>query len=416
MTPPIAPRPREWWTRPATVLPLLFTTILVLSLLTPEATQGRFGDQRLSSHLSGSLGARVLADAAKLLGYRVVQRDSAPMPRASGGHTIHALLAPVLPITREEAHAYLEAVRGGDALLLVLGDRDPLTDSLKIAHHARGSYLAKTPDSVVSACGDHVDVTPPLWADGRVHLWGIRWLREAPPNQEIFATLTPDGPILPPPGVAATGFAYGKGRIAVVSDPDLLRNDVVRRCQWGVDVIDVAILEWLRAGGDSPRTTLAFDEYHQGFGENAGMFGVTGEFLVDHPAGRVILQMTIAGLILILALGPRPIPPQHVDRIERRDPLEQVDALAHAYQQVKATRTIVARLVRGLRWRVDRGASVGARPDEQFLETVEQTRPGLKEDVALVRRGLRDAVPDEELGEIGKAIRRIELTLTTRIT
>src|SRR4051812_19445001 len=118
MTPPAPPREREWWTRPSTVLPLLFVAILVLSLLTPEATQGRFGDQRLSSHLAGSLGARVLADAAKLLGYHVVQRDSSPMPKAAGGRTIHALLTPSVPVTREEAHAYLEAVRGGDALLL----------------------------------------------------------------------------------------------------------------------------------------------------------------------------------------------------------------------------------------------------------------------------------------------------------
>ena len=36
----------------------------------------------------------------------------------------------------------------------------------------------------------------------------------------------------------------------VVADPDLLRNDVLRYCKWGVDVLTVRMLEWLRAGGE----------------------------------------------------------------------------------------------------------------------------------------------------------------------
>ena len=40
------------------------------------------------------------------------------MPGAPTGTTIHAVLAPALEVTPEEAHGYLEAVRAGDALLL----------------------------------------------------------------------------------------------------------------------------------------------------------------------------------------------------------------------------------------------------------------------------------------------------------
>jgi uncharacterized membrane protein len=76
-----------------------------------------------------------------------------------------------------------------------------------------------------------------------------------------------------------SALAAGRGRIVVIADPDLLRNDVLRHCDWGVDVLTVRMLEWLRASDGPPRTTLAFDEYHQGYGSRPSVFSVTGAFL-----------------------------------------------------------------------------------------------------------------------------------------
>ncbi len=407
---------REWWTRPGVVLPIVATVAIFVALLTPQAAQGRFGDSRLSTHLAGSMGARVFADVSKRLGWRVVQRDSQSMPVATQGKTIHALLAPVVPVTSQEAHAYLEAVRGGDALLLVLNERTPLSDSLHVTHFARGGLLPRY-NAVTGECAQKLDFTPPLWPDGKVHLFGLRWLRGPPELREVFASLDGDdtGPAYP--GDAAVGFPYGRGRIVVVADPDLLRNDVLRRCAWGVDVIAVRMLEWLRAGGGLPRTTLAFDEYHQGYGSRPSTFTVAGSFLSDHPLGRAIVLAAIAALVLLLAVSPRAIKPQHVERIERRDPLEQVDALAHAYEQVRATRTITARLVRGVRWRVERGgATVRATTDDVFLDGIAERNLSLAQDVELVREALREPVPERDLPEIGAALRRIEHTLTTHVS
>ncbi|MDB4881280.1 MAG: hypothetical protein JWL95_46, partial [Gemmatimonadetes bacterium] len=316
---------REWWTRPGVVLPIVATVAIFVALLTPQAAQGRFGDSRLSTRLAGSMGARVLADLAKRLGWRVVERDSLGAPQATDGTTIHALLAPVVPVTPQEAHAYLDAVRGGDALLLVLDQRTPLSDSLGVTHFVRGGLLPRY-NAITGECADKLDFTPPLWPDGKVHLFGIRWLRGPPAGREVFATLDGEEAGSSNPGDAAVGFPYGRGRIVVVADPDLLRNDVLRRCAWGVDVIAVRMLEWLRAGGESPRTTLAFDEYHQGYGSRPSVFTVTGSFLTVHPLGRAIVLAVVAALVLLLAESPRAIKPQHVERIERRDPLEQVDA------------------------------------------------------------------------------------------
>ncbi|MEP6733406.1 MAG: DUF4350 domain-containing protein [bacterium] len=410
---------KEWWTRPGVVLPVVAGIAILVALLTPQAAQGRFGDSRLSSHLAGSMGARVLADMSRRLGWRVVQLDSQAAPLVTDGRVIHAVLAPVTPVTPDEAHRYLDAVRAGDGLLLVLQSRNALSDSLGVIHFARGGVLARY-NAVSGECEDKLDFVPLLWPDGRVHLFGVRWLRTAPPVQDrtVFASLEHDDTGgSPAPGDAAVGFPYGHGRIVVIGDPDLLRNDVLRHCQWGADVLAVQMLEWLRAREGAPRTTLAFDEYHQGYGSRSSVFTVTASFLADHPLGRAIVLAIVASLVLLLAVSPRAIQPQHIERVERRDPLEQVDALAHAYEQVRATRTITARLLRGMRWRVERGGSVArARADEEFLDAIATRDPSLLDDTTLIRRALKEPVTDRELLEIGAALRRIEHTLTTTVS
>ena len=404
-----SPSPRAvWWTRPSVVLPSVAVVAFLVALLTPQAADGRFGDARLSSHLAGSQGGRVLADLAHKLGWRVVQRDAEPEPIPGHGATIHALLAPVRRVTPAVAHEYLQAVRGGDGLLLALDTRSPLTDSLHVTHTVRGGVLP-TPQS--NGCAKRGDLIAPLWPDDVVHLWGVRWLRDNPAELTHFGTLDADG-TSPLEGDAAVGYTFGRGRIVVVGDPDLLRNDVIRRCQWEVDLLAVRMLEWLRAGGDQPRTTLAFDEYHQGYGGQTSTASIAVGFLVNHPVGRAILCISLAGFILLFAVAPRALPPEHVELIERRDPLEQVDALARAYQQVRASRTIAARLVRALRWRVERGPTARTRSDEQFLDEASRTSAAAS-DVALIRRALAETLHDRDLPELAEALRRVEHSMTT---
>jgi hypothetical protein len=300
-------------------------------------------------------------------------------------------------------------------LLLVLDDRTALSDSLGVAHFARGGLLP-VPSNALTECAAYKEMTPPLWADARVHLFGIRWLRDEPTGKVVFAKLNRDELGMSAPGEGAAGFALGRGRVVVVADPDLLRTDVLRHCEWGADAIAMKMLEWLRAGAAVPRDVIVFDEYHQGFGPRSDMPSAATEFLVTHPVGRAIAMGVLAALVLLIAMAPRPLPPVDVERIERRDPREQVDALAHAYEQVHATRTITSRLLHGVRRRVDHTAARTGRSDEAFLEAAERRAPQLKDDVAVVRNALDETVTDRELSEVGEALSRIEDTLTTSHT
>ena len=419
-TPPSAPR-GEWWTRPRIVLPAVAALVVLVALLTPQATGGRTGDSRLSSHLAGAQGAKLLYATAGRLGWRVSRREAQPMPPAASGTTVHAVLAPPIAVTPEEAHRYLQAVRGGDALLFVLkqrstfGRRDPdvLADSLGVSHAAPlAAGELDIPAADTAGCSPPSRFVPPIWENGRTLLLPLRWTRGEPAGLQVFASTEPERRA--PAGDVAVGFPLGRGRVAVVSDPDLLRNDVLRRCGWGADVRAVRILEWLRDGGRAPRSDLVFDEYHQGYGPQRSMIGATRRFLVEHPVGRVLLQLSLGALVLLLALAPRALPPADVVRVERRDPLEQIDALAHAYEQVRATRTLAARLLHGVRSRVERGWSPArARPDEEFLAEAVRQVPVLATDVELVRRALAETLPSRSVPELGAALRRIEQSLTT---
>lgn len=407
--------PGDWWLRPRVVLPVLGCLLLLLALLTPESDGGRIGDSRLSAHLAGPLGARAIADAAARLGWQVVLRDSTPVPAGGPGARVHAVLDPTLPVTPAQVHHYLEAVRSGDALLLVLGDRGAFSDSLGVMHSRTGGVLeVQRADS--AGCGRRGrDYTTMLWTDGQVHLYALRWSRGRPEGASTFARVAMESPVsAPAPEETAAGFTYGRGRIAVVADPDQLRNDVVRRCEWGTDVVAVRMLEWLAAGAPQPRLVLEFDEYHHGYGPRASALSVTRRFLVTHPVGRTLLQVTAGGLMLLLALGPRPLRPRARSRAERRDPLEQVDALAHAYEQVNATRTATLRLLQGVCARVEHaGVHNRSRTDDAFLEQVVAIDPTRAADVALVRRLLQPGAGHTSLSEGGAALRRIEVSLTT---
>jgi hypothetical protein len=393
------------------VLPLVGAVMLLVALLTPEQSVGRSGDARLSSHLTGPMGARALYETAARFGFTVSQRDLTPLPGPTTGTTIHAVLAPRIALSDTEAHAYLEAVRAGDALLLVSDRRSPITDSLGLSSTGPGDVLAVAEDDTTGCLGRR-DYTPSLWIDGRVHLLAIRTRVETPERLWFAPLASGDSPSEVVRGHAAVGFPLGKGRVVALADPDLLRNDVLRRCLWGADAIAMRMLEWLRAGGPAPRTALAFDEYHQGFGQTPSMYALVGGFLVRHPVGRALLVVVAAGLVLLLAAAPRPLSPRDRETIERRDPLEQVDALAHAYEQVQASRTVAARLLRGVRTRLGESASRHL-SDDAFLAAAKAAVPERAADVEMIRQALRERVAPRDLPELGAALRRLEDSLTT---
>jgi hypothetical protein len=372
---------------------------------------------------------------------------------------ILAVLSPPEPLSAIETHEVLQHVRAGGALLYVIRGGSALEDSLHVRRvilggmykeaaagttdvgrpgemrgtaprlQADSSDVGSLPQDETASLecthGDPNGGALPLWGDEHIYLYQLRFTRPRPPGMVTFARSVTDPQVrdstrahaLP----AAVGYPLGQGRLVIVSDPDLLRNDVLRGCRWGIDVVAVRMLEYLSetAGlGAGRRDRILFDEYHQGYGVHPGTVRAIVLYLARASSGHVLVQLLIGGLVLLLALGPRPLPPHDPEFIERRSPLEHVSALAQAYERVGATRTVTANLLRGVRRRVERkGAATAAttpeESDDAFLESVLKASPALAPQVALIRRALRDTVSRREFEDVGASLRQLEDSLLT---
>lgn len=433
----------------------VLTVIVGAALLTPEIIGGRSGDSRLTSYSAEPQGARLLYELASRLGWHVERWTQSgtvdPDPR-----TVVAVLDPVQPMGAIEVHRLLERVRVGSGLLYVMNGSSPLNDSLHVkrslfggiyeptaAGTAESPRLRSATDTLkarhFASAGDsstteeeeeapaaecaHVDASGgalPLWGDQKVHLFRFSWIGSRPSGTVVFARSAVEEGQRDSTSrvntIAAAGFSVGRGRVVLLSDADIIRNDVIRVCRWGLDVATARMLEYL-AAGDVKRDRLVFDEYHQGFGPHPGTLRTVVAYLSRAASGHVLLQAMLGGLVLLLALGPRALPVHDPDRIERRSPLEHVTALARAYSRVGGTRTATSRLLRGVRRRVERGGRGGnlspAESDARFLDSM-AGNPALTADVALIRRGLSDPLSRREFEDVGRALQRVEHSFLTQ--
>ena len=343
-----------------------------------------------------------------------------PRRRAGDGRTIHAVLAPPLPVTPEEAHAYLEAVRAGDALLLTLDARNALSDSLGVSHSGGGGHAR--PDrrgrgELPARDGAHpaalarrqgAPLVAPLETRGAARSHDLRRRR-----RPMARRSRPGG------GEIAAGFPLGRGRVVVVSDPDLLRNDVMRRCRWAADVRAVRMLEWLRDGGDAPRTTLVFDEYHQGYGAHARRCSAppaTSSCAIR--SGARCCRSRSPRSCCCSPSAPRPIPAggraaRRAARSARADRRARARVRAGA-RDAHDDRAAAARRALACRARLVRHARPRRRgvPRRRGAPCAGRSRRTSSSCVAHSPR----RCPTARLPELGAALRRIEHTLTTTPT
>jgi hypothetical protein len=391
--------------RPAVALPVLAVIVVVVALFTPEPVERGRGD--VSTYSRTESGGRLAYDLSSRLGWRVGRR-LAPLDTATEARIVHVVLAPGEDIGVSETHHLLESIRRGGGLIASVDEGSALADSLRVATGGRlGRFVGPTEQD---DCRDTHERRGGIFATPPV-IGSIVWHRPQPPDLVTFANVVVrQREILP----AVVGFGLGRGRVALASDPEIFTNDVVRVCQWQADVVLARVLEFVRGDAGPRRTTLVFDEYHHGYGTHPGSLRAIGQYLARTPSGHVFVQLVLAGLVLLLAVAPRPIVPRDPERMIRRSPLEHADALAHAYGEVGAARTVVSRLVDGLRRRVGRFVGLVNADNESFLDALATTRPALSEDLRRVRDALDNGASTRELVAVGGALRRIEQLLTPK--
>jgi hypothetical protein len=126
-------------------------------------------------------------------------------------------------------------------------------------------------------------------------------------------------------GALVVDYAYGRGRIVVLSDPYVVSNAGLNRADNLFLAVNVV------TGGLEGR--VAFDEFHQGFGE-------TQNHLFAYLRGTPVLWMFGQGALVALALvwtrGRRFARPLPEPRPDRRSKLEFVSSMAELQQRARA--------------------------------------------------------------------------------
>lgn len=379
-------------------------TIVAVILFTPSAdVLGTVA--RLSSYSAAPGGARGVYELARRLGWDVARSTERVLP---GEQTtpVYAVLDPAVPLTGGEVADLLARVRAGAGLLIVAEREAPLADSLGVRV---GSTFGALPWDTTNVCPARrrFSLRAPLWDVPTVQL-----SRRDSASTVTFLALqvawigSADLP-------AVVGFELGRGRVGVVSHPLLLANDVIKECRFPAGLAVAGLLQYLRGTGDgAKRSLLVFDEFHQGYGPQPSIRNVAGRMLFGTAPGRGLVQVGLAGMILLAAVAPRPLPPRTGSKRQRRSPLEHVEALATAYHAVGATRTAARRLVRGLRRRLSHGRIVAtSETDETFLRELASAHPEVEVEVERVLHSLANRHTARELVATRDAIRHIERLL-----
>lgn len=392
---------RKKWTSAAILVALLGLVALAV-LLAPSRQQGK----PHSSYSAGVDGLRLARDLASRLGWKTEARETAFSDTLREPAPLQVLVS--ARVSAIEAGALLAFVRNGGRLL-VAGPAGALDDSLPLVAGEPGELAERYG---AAGCADRG-----LWPTMLTQFSRIgtaRWRRPAPADTVGFGRVIVrrEASGEPLEERAGFGFALGRGRIVAVADPNLLANDVIRRCQLEADVTFVRMIEYLAGGTQGER--IAFDEYHHGYGVRGGSLTAIRMYLAGTPSGRMLAQMAVAGLLLLLAFAPRPLIPRDPTHVARRSPLEHADALAHAYAGVHATGTAASRLVAGVRRRTRRDRIRHRESDEALLATAAAASSEAATAAALVTQAMDGRLADRELPRVAEAVRTIEQALTHR--
>ena len=390
-------------------------SVLLTALFVKTPTAGRDGDPRLTTRSTDPLGAKLFYELAGRMGYTTLRTSTANFPKSK--QTILAVLDPVVDLNAVEVHDMLVHVRAGGALLAVLGTgTGVLSDSLRVSVDSLGASVTPAIGSTRQCTSGTIFTRNGLWL-GPASLYALRIPDSIRAEIRTFTfvdAFSVKRSAVNGPRPAIVGMPFGAGRVVIASDPDVLRNDALRNCGYGLDVAVADALRYMTLGGVSERRTIVFDEFHQGAAARSGMTRLMREYLVETPSGRTLLQICLAGLVWLIAMIPRVLPPRGDQTLARRSPLEHVDALARAYAQVGATRTGALRLVHGLQRRIGGNAKrvISTRNDEEFLSRVVESKPTLATDVVTIRYALKNSVSQTQFIDVGNAINRVEAALT----
>jgi len=203
----------------------------------------------------------------------------------------------------------------------------------------------------------------------------------------------------PGSGSMLVDYAYGRGRVVVMSDPYVVSNAGINRA----DNLFLAVN--LVAGG---RGRILFDEFHQGYG---GGRNETLAYFRGTPVVWLFAQGALVALALVWTRGRRFARSLPAPSVDRRSKLEFVASMAELQQRARAydlaLENVYARTRRAL---ARYGGLPPTSPPERIAERVAARSGGDKAALEALLRECEDACAGPPL----KARRALELARSLR--
>ena len=212
------------------------------------------------------------------------------------------------------------------------------------------------------------------------------------------ASLAPVAHLADARGALLVDYAYGQGRIILLSDPFIIANGGIARA----DNLILAVNTIAGASG-----LIAFDEYHQ-------MRRITGNQLVAYFAGTPVLllfgQAAMIALAILWTRGRRFARPLPGPRADRRSKLEYVASMAELQQRARAYDLAIENIYARTRRALARygGAPYNA-PRAEVAARVADRSGQNKEEIEQLMRACEDVINGEPINA------RQSLALITRL-
>lgn len=347
-----------------------------------------------SSYNAGTTGTSAYYDLLSETGNKVTRWQQPPSALLSSSNsnisTLVLIGEPLRPLTEDDAEKILTWVREGGRLVLI--DRFPPLELLKvqsnwdiasIASAEDNSYLDQKESSYLiekivaakpsqpTALTKNISAVQPSRLASRIQIkYKDAEVKAAPlsgygyyegpvgraPATPTPTPMTPRTPVAsptpetlseaPPPAMAGSGeydnvFAapiihlsnpgtdllveipHGSGQILFLSDPYIVSNA-------GIDLVDNAILGINLAA--TTNGTIAFDEYHQGFGSENSLL----RYFSGTPVLAIFGQALLLVFFVLWTQGKRFGRPLPLPVKDRRSKLEYVGAMADLQQSTRS--------------------------------------------------------------------------------
>ena len=340
--------------------------LVILNSLTyvrTEKTEDMEITPNRSTYHSGPTGTRALHDFLNESGYKVIRwRESPERLFSENGKLVNTFVVighTQVEFTGNEAEALRDWVLRGGRLVLIdrrideaivprsegwsikgrewnfpslddnPGDPQQMTRGVTALKPLQPTILTNTVESVMpSRFASRLSVIPPPKEDKEHPTVAIADDddddRPPPPTPADATSAAPIVHIGNKEGALLVDYAYGAGRVVLLSDPYIVTNSGIKLN----DNLQLAI-NTLSAGGG----LIAFDEYHQGK-------GISQNPWAGYFAGTPVLALAAQlGLLMLLIIWTsarrfgRPLPLPHTDR---RSSLEFVASMAELQERSRA--------------------------------------------------------------------------------